>query len=237
MKTTITILLLSTAVFITACSITPKPVTTEVIALRDITEPHLVQPKAEDILPLYEFDKNQWNGGVFSFSDITQVSFNRAEQVSIDTEPEWLSNRFQREKKVKTFQEGIESILTKAGQTPVGKNNSSVYFPIAGALNALSQSSAERKYLLLYTDLMENEPGLSFYRKGKLRELDTDSDSLRIVFENQIMLSPLKGITIYLLYTPADPVQDEQYKIVSKFYKNLFEDKGAAVKVTPNITN
>jgi hypothetical protein len=236
MKTTLTILLLSTAVFITACMTTPRVTNTAVITLRDVTEPFLIQPKADEILRLYGFDKSEWNGGTFGYSEITQVSFNQTEQVKIETENEWLSNRFQRDQKVNQFQKGVKDILTNGEQTKVGRNNSSVYFTIATKLNELSQSKAENKYLLVYSDLMENEPGLSFYRKSSLSELNDNSDSLKVVLENQLKLQSLQGITIYLLYEPSDPMKDEQYKIVSKFYKDLLESKGARVEITPNIT-
>lgn len=231
------ILLLSATVLITACTTISKSPTTEVVTLRDITEYHLSQPKADEILRLYGFDESQWLGGIFRFSDITQVSFNRTTQVKIESEPQLLSNRFQRQQKVEQFKKGIEDILSTAEQTPIGQRNSSVYFPMAQALNQLSQSSADKRYMLIYSDLMENEPGLSFYRKGKLSEIDEDADSLRADLENELPLHSLNGITIYLLYEPADVEQDSQYKIVSKFYKGLFESKGATVKIVPSITS
>jgi hypothetical protein len=239
MKKTFNLLLFSIAILITACAVyifTPKAASVEVAALRDVTEPFLIQPKADEILRLYDFDKNKWNGGVFRYSEITQVSFNETEQVRIETENEWLSNRFRRDQKVKEFQKGVEDILTNAEQTKVGRNNSSVYFTIAAKLNELSQSKADKKYLLVFSDLIENEPGLSFYRKSSLSELSNDSGSLKTVLENQMKLPSLQRITVYLLYEPADPMKDEQYKIVSKFYKELFESKGARVEITPNIT-
>jgi midasin (ATPase involved in ribosome maturation) len=111
-----------------------------------------------------------------------------------------------------------------------------VYFSIAEKLNELSQHTADVKCLLVYSDLMENS-SLSFYRKGKLNELINDSDSLNNELDSQLKINSLNGITVYLLYQPADSMQDEQFKIVSKFYRELLEQKGARVIIAPNITN
>ena|ERR1019366_7650405 len=147
MKTTITILLLSIVVLITACQ-TTKTSTTEVVVLMDITEQYLVQPKSDDIVKLYDFKQNQWNGGKFRFSDITQVSLNPTEQTSIESANQWLSNEFQRDKEIEDFQKNIEAIITKAEQQSKGKDNSTVYLPIAKELNQLSQAKRKEKYCL-----------------------------------------------------------------------------------------
>ncbi|TAL59487.1 MAG: hypothetical protein EPN85_09265 [Bacteroidetes bacterium] len=236
MRTAVILLLISIAVFITSCMV-KKQTTTEVATFTDLTGIHIAEPSIKDIMHLYDFDAHKWNGGVFRSSTITNVSFNQTDQVNIQAENEWSSSfPLQRAEKINQFQKSIEDIITKNKQIPVGKNNSSIYFPIAEELNRLSQSTSERKYLLIYSDLMENNPVFSFYKKEKLNEISATPDSIKNVLESQLKIKTLGGITIYLIYQPANTTEDEQYKIVSKFYKELFENKGARVIITANIT-
>jgi hypothetical protein len=234
MKTTILILLFSIAIVITACT-TSQTSTTEVAVFRDITDQFTLHPKADDILGLYDFDKSKWNGGIFHFSDITQVSLNISEETKLQSENQWLSNEFQREERIKLFQKSITDILTNAEQTPVGKNNSSVYFPIATELNRLAQSKSEKKYLLIYSDLMENTADVSFYNKNTIEQIKTDPEAVRKQFEQLQALLNLNGIRIYFIYQPIDTESDKAFTIVSGFYKKLLEDKGATVTISANI--
>lgn len=233
-KTTITILLLSAVILITACA-TSKKTTTAGVLLWDVTDDFVLKPSAQDVLRLYDFDRDQWNGGEFRFSDITHVSFNDVKQTSIEPENELLSNRFQREKKLKKFQKEVTDILAQAMQTTLGRDNSSVYYPMAEELNRLSKSSADKKYFFVYSDLMENSMNVSFYKKDKLNILTTNPEEVINILESEVKLQPLGGITIFFLFEPNDAIQDTQYKITSKFFKQFFESKGAQVEISTSI--
>lgn len=236
MKTIITILLISISIFIASC-VANKPTTTEIVMFTDLTGVHLAEPDAKELIRLYDFEDNKWSGGIFRSSVITNVSFNQADQISIEPGNEWSSSfPLKRSENINQFQKSIEDIITKNRQSLIGKNNSSIYFPIVKELNRLSQSQSNRKYLLIFSDLMENDPKFSFYKPNKLKELRENPDSIKNALENEISLESLSGITIYLIYQPTDTAKDEQYKIVSKFFQQLFEGKGARVIITPNIT-
>ncbi len=236
MKTTIVIILLSLAVLLLGCTANPST-TTHILVLGDKTDKFLSRPVAKDILNLYGFDQNMNNGGVFQLSDLTKVSFNKIQEVKIEKVNLCLSNQFLRGNEIDTFKSGVTDIISQAEQAPAGENNSSIYYPMAEALNELAQSNAEKKYALIYSDLMEHTPELSYYSKKILNEMRDNPDAIRTLLEAQVKLNSLQGITIYLLYEPTNSLQDEEFKIVSKFYSDLFTSKGAVVIVTPNLQN
>lgn len=230
----IILLLLSAVIIIPACTAN-HATTTEVLVLRDITETHLAQPIAQDIQGLFVLESDKWNGAIFRFADITDVSYNRTHETHLDVENQWLGNEFERKEKVKKFYSAITQILTDAEKENTGKSHSAIYLPVASILNELAQSKSEKRFLLIYSDLMENENAFSFYRKKLMNLLKTNPDSVKKYFEAQLPLQNLNGIQVYLLYQPSDSEKDEQYKIVSGFYKKLLESKGAKVNIQANL--
>jgi hypothetical protein len=234
MKTAIPIILLSATVFAVACT-TNKATTTQVVVMNDVTDQFLSRPVANEILSLYGFNQNPNSGGVFQFSDLTKVSFNETQVVKVEKVNQWLSNQFQRQQQIDTFQQGVSNIIAQGNQAPTGENNSSIYFPVANALNALAQVNADKKFLLIYSDMMENTPQISFYSKAIMDLMQTKPEAIQSLLEGQVKLQSLSGITIYLLYEPMDSSQDAAFKIISRFYQNFFESKGATVIIAPNL--
>ena len=209
--------------------------TTEVVVFSDITDKNMVQPQSEDILKLFDFDNNRWNGGIFRYSNISQVSLNQTEQTQIDAANQWLSNEFQREDEIKHFKKKVKNILDNASQVTHGKDNSSIYLPIANELNRLSKTKTEKKILLIYSDLMENTDNLSFYRKQDFSILKFNPNKTQVQLEKSVVISPLSGINVWFIYQPFNTKNDEDFQIVSQFYKKLLEDKGARVTVSANL--
>jgi hypothetical protein len=235
MKTLLSIILI-VAGMILIVSCTSKPTSdTEVVLVRDITDSFLSKPKLDEITPLFGLENNQWQGATFRFMDITDVSYNHAYETSINSESKWFSNEFQRRKKVKTFYAEVSQILNTSEKEAVGKDNSAVYAPIAQELNRLSRCPSKNKILLIYSDLMENTNDLSFYDKQKFELLKTNPDVISKYFEALIPLQNLQGIKIFLVFQPNGMAEDEQFQIVSGFYKKLFESKGAVVSISANL--
>ena len=162
MKTpnTINLIILAVLVMIllfTACTkFNTKPETTEISVIVDITDPLTSKPKPEDIMSLINLNDNIWKGADFRLLYITNVSFNPMYEARIEPENEWLGNKFQRADKVKKFYADINKIISNTDAETVGKDNSSVYFPIAKELNNLRQNKTTTKVMLIYSDLMEN---------------------------------------------------------------------------------
>jgi hypothetical protein len=221
------------ALFAIACT-SQNLVISEVVVLRDITDKQLAQPNVDEILSLFNLE-NKWNGGIFRFTDLTNVSYNQTVEIKLQARNEWLSNELDRDKEIKQFKNNISETISNSEKEAVGKDNSSVYFPIAKELNRLSQSTSTKKVLLVYSDLMENTAEMSFYDNQNYSLLKTNPGSIRKYFDSQFRLNNLSEIKIYLVYQPLNIGEDEIYKVVSGFYKNLFESKGAEVEITAGI--
>lgn len=209
--------------------------TTEITVMRDITDVLVSQPTLTDISSLLNPENSIWDGSNFRFIDISDVSYNHTSETRIPAENPLLGNELDRIKKVKQFKEEVSDILENAGFETMNKNNSSIYRPIASELNRLSQSSAEHKYLLIYSDLAENTEEFSVYKDSDFELLQSKPDLVRQYFEKQAKLKNLKGIKVFLIYQPKNRNSDNQYNIISAFYTKLLEDSGAKVEISANI--
>ncbi len=237
MKTTLTLISIIAAISVIAvyAKISSASETTEVVVIRDVTDKMAAIPKADEIISLFDLSNEIWNGGIFRFVDLSDVSINSKHEASIKPENQWLSNKFQRRDKVKNFYSEINKIISDASKEKIGKDNSSVYYTIAEELNKLSQSISNKKILLVYSDMMENANKMSFYDKQKLELLKTNPDSIKKYFDSLIKLNNLNGIKIELVFQPLNMMEDETYKVVSNFYKTMLESKGAIVEITASI--
>ena len=235
MKTTITITAVLIAILLVVSCTTVKPTTTEVIVLRDITQTSLANPNATEISRFFDLSSNPWNGATFHFENITDVSYNPVNEVKVTAKDEWLSNELARTKEIKVFNDRISEIITNSEKDTIGKNASSIYVPLVMKLNELSQSTSERRVLIIYSDLMENTKDISFYTKKTINLLQTNSDAITKQFEAMQAINNLQGIQVYFIFQPTDQNSDANFKTVSEFYKKLLEDKGAKVTITANL--
>jgi len=237
MKTTLTTILIITGIILfTGCvQLSNSHSAIDASIIWDITDSMMVTPKLSEITSLYGLDKDIWNGGKFRLLNVTDVSINKIYEASIESENMWLGNKFKRNEKLKKFYSEIDGIISGALKQKIGKDNTSLYIPIAKELNRLSQSTANKKLLLVYSDLMQNTDDMSFYKNETLSLLRTNPDSVKKYFESQLKLKNLSGIKIYLVFQPQNMKQDEVYKIVSNFYKAMLESKGAEVEITASI--
>ncbi len=237
MKTISFISLLVGTLFLASCSEMETPITTEIVVIYDITDSLLSEPDADEIISRFGLNANTSNGAEFRFVMISDVSYTRIESAHLEpVTDKWSSNDFQRGKIIQKFEEKIRNILTNAMQDSVGKKYSSVYVPLATHLNQLSKSTSENRILFVYSDLMEHQKEISFYDKKTFNLLKHDPEKIETQLDSQMPLGRLDGIDIHFLYQPLNAEQDNQYRVVSEFYKNLFEEFGASVIIGANLT-
>lgn len=235
MKTTIIIISIGIILsLVIACS-TPKVQTTEVVVLLDKTDSLIAKPKVDDIMNLLDL-QGASKGAIFKLSEITDVSFNPITEIDLPGSNPWFSNEFDREKEVSAFKTKVGSIIQTANQDKIGKSNSSIYLPIAQTLKELSSSKPSNKILIIYSDLMENTPELSFYNENDFAKCKENPEKVVEYFNGLEKLPSLTGIEIWLIYQPVNNSDDIKFRAVSNVYKQLLESKGAIVSVSASIT-
>jgi hypothetical protein len=237
MKTLFITLLIILAIGLGVFYFTPKTSTVEISVMRDITSPHLAEPVSSEIIPFYGLSANEWNGAIFRFQNISNVSFNPVAEASISSTNEWISNEFQRNNDIKVFNGQVAQIISDSTKYKVGWWHASVYLSIANELNLLSKSPAQKRILIVYSSLMENEPNYSFYCEHTFSMLQQAPEKVKEHFEKEQPLNNLNRVEVYLIYQPVNAFSDLQYQVVAGFYKTMLTAAGAKVTITANLTN
>ena len=224
------------AIFWTVRGLVQRPPITTVVVLRDVTDTFGAQPDVGEILELFDRSAaGRWNGAHLLASTVTDVSYNRVAEVKLNPASKWLSNELQRKKDVVQFEADVVKIIGLVSGDTVGRSHSSVYRAVALQLLRLSEDPAAKRILLVYSDLMENSPDLSMYDEATFRALQADPGSVAALLEQQEPLPSLRGIEVHLVHQPTDAVTDKQYRVVSGFYRQLLESKGATVHISANL--
>lgn len=237
MKATLYITITTIAIMaIVSCIKSTPPVTTEVGLLVDITSIQTIKPDTNEILSVFDLKGDKrWNGATFHYSEISDVSYNQISETKINTADIWSSNEIGRDKEIKNFKTTVLKILDNTEHNKTGKNNSAIYLPIARELNRLANSKAQKRILLIYSDLMENTIDITFYNKKQFQNLTTNPEAIQKQFEQLQVIQNLHGIEVHLIYQPIDSQSDKVFRIVSGFYKKLLENKGAKVKISASV--
>jgi hypothetical protein len=232
------ILICGIIVLLASCE-TPKRTTTDIPVLVDVTEPLLAWPDAKEIVKFYEFDTDEMQGASFRLTIVSDVSINRQIVFSLPAAGKsFETNRYTRKREVAQFETDVTgSITALTSDTIIGRDRSSVFIPIARELVRLSQSTAERRALIIYSDLMENTADITFYDRKTLALMRTHPETIRAQLITKASLADLTGVEVHIVYQPKDAAADDTFRIVSGFYKTMLEEKGATVSIGANLTH
>lgn len=209
---------------------------TENSVLRDETDRQLTEVSADAIYKQFDLfeDEAKWDGAIFRYSTIINVSFNKTIEASLPPENPWLENTLSRTVQIENFRNEVFKPYTTSGDSGT-KRHSSVYLPIARELHRLSESKSQIRRLFVYSDLMENRPDLSFYNDDQFKMLIDHPEHVLKKFEEWFALPSLEGIEVHLIYQPADIKADGYFRTVSEFYGRMLEAKGAKVLIEANL--
>ena len=205
--------------------------------LADRTEPgYLSNPDTESIEKFLPLSNDIWQGYHFRMLTLNDVAFSHVYEAQLEPACQYLSNIYNRQDEEKNFFATIDSGFQVAMSVPAGRPHSSIYIPLANELQRLSESSAKRKILIAYSDMIENTSIMRFYNPETLELLKTNPDSVKKIFESEVALPNLSGIEVYIIYQPKNETYSEWFRASSGFYKAWLESKGAKVVVEANLT-
>lgn len=208
---------------------------TEVVALRDITEANGTNPDANEVISLFDFSDHPNQAAVFHYRLISDVSYTPVQVVELKGVNRWLSNEIDRQDAISGFQKDIANAIKTDTEDKLGKSMSSIYLPIREELFSLSESKAQKRVAVIYSDLLENEPSFSLYGPKSLQQ--ANSETVKKSLEAHMQLPPLTGIEVYLIYEPKEISDNQRYLMISGIYKNILEEHGALVHIGANLQN
>lgn len=208
---------------------------TVVSVLKDVTDSIRVKPEADKIIHYLGLSDDKWGGAYFKLSTISDVSLTSPNKASINYENPWLSNELERMDKIEKFEAQISEIIEKSDSDLIGKSQSLIYSKIAKELIELKPSPLQSRVLIVYSDLVENQKSISFYKDSDFDRLISEPESVKAQLEKLAPLPKLYGIKVIFVYQPVDTNDDERYTAISNIYKEILEEKGATVEIVANI--
>lgn len=218
----------------------PQSREVEVSILLDITNStdyEEIDITPSDVLYFFSLEENPYNYGRFQVSTLTETHLSRKKQIKLPPVVSMDSyNKYSRENMIHSFKEGIDSLLYDLKHHSKGKQASSIFIPLSREFERLVQSEADKKILLCFTDLFENTSSLfSVYSTKESQSLLHHPEKLtKLLTKNAPLPKDLKGIEVYLIYSPNIDT-DSGFLAISQWYKELLETRGAEVYIGANL--
>lgn len=200
-------------------------------ALADRTDPHILSPKAEDIKTLIDLEHTPNMAVDIAFQNLGNVDYSPVTRVSI---PAYsiLDNGLQRTSNIKRFYAKIDSLVLRENIKDYDFHNSSILHPLIDHLNKLNHSGANKKQLLLYSDLMEFSDVFNSYdSRGKLLN---DPISVGKELRETLEVPDLQGVRLFLMYYPKTNEHNRLFRAWCEVYRELFKESGLTIEIGGN---
>ncbi len=221
------------AVYFSGCK--SEPVTQDVSIVLDETEEYFTHISIEQFKEISALTENKSYGESVRIQPITEFGLNDIKSFKIDPVPnKLLGNDYTKKAELNNYYSEIEKTLTELHKGKHERTGSVIYKIMSEELNRLSDSKADRKVLIINSDLMEKS-FVDFYSAVNFNQLRAQQEKMQSVLIEQYPLKKLNGIEIHIVYSPLDKSDNARFEIISGFYKNWFENLGARVFIQSNL--
>lgn len=247
MKQTIIFTVLISLLAFTSCK-TETPQTTAITILIDVTDEKFKDDNfaAENLpkfLSLMKLDKETggFSGGEIKLSLINEVSDSKSQIAKIEVGETGMlgENPLNRLDEVNRFYANLEQsfsdVLDKANW---GTQSSKIYQKVTRELIKMKKTEANRKYLIIFSDMLENSKLFTFYGtnwKNNIEKLKADPEAtLENISKNGPALPDLSEFDIYIISTRTSG-NDEKINLSEQFWTSLLEFQGASVTFSSSL--
>jgi hypothetical protein len=229
------------AIFFSSCK-TETPQKTAISVLIDVTDErfkndNFVDENLPKFMSLSKLDSETggFSGGEIKLSLINEVSDSKSLTVKIEVGETGMmgENPLNRLDEVKRFysdlEQSMEQVLKDANW---GKDASKIYQKVTRECIKMSRIDADRKYLIIYSDMLENSDQFSFYGtnwKSNIEKMMTEPEkTIEQLSKKGPALPDLSEFEIYIIATRTSG-NDEKINLSEQFWTTLFEFQGATV--------
>ena len=221
---------------------------TQICVLIDVTDEkfrddNFVEENLPKLLRLMKLDEESsgFSGGEIKLSLINEISDSKSKMVRIDVAETGMmgENPLNRRDKVKNFSSDLkESFSSLLNEADWGTDASKIYQKVTRELLKMKKKTADRNYLIIYSDMLENSNLFSFYGQNwrqKIERLAEDpGTTLEQLAEKGPAMPDLSEFDIFIVAS-RDSENDEKINLSEKLWTNLLEYQGATVSFNANL--
>lgn len=209
-----------------SCQSTTDTTDNDFVILVDITDPLTVKPRI-DHLPECEI----WQSMRVEVAIISDKDINQIKVFNLPSENSLTGVTSTRKAKLSRFKSEINSYLASvSGAESQNLHHSIIYRQLAKSLNDISKRKSANKQVFVYSNLIENEE-VSFLDPKTMSLASNNPRHLDSIFENTAQLSNLAGVSVQIIYSPKSFEDNTRYRVISNYFKHLFENKQANVTI------
>lgn len=231
MKTKLYILL----VFILSCQKAEvQELDTEILIMVDQSNKMNLLPDTLQVYNSSGLSQNEWSSCKVTLTTILDKEVNPVYELILPSESSWTEDEIIRKAKVKRFFSDLNQKLQIVNCEQPETSHTIIYRNIVSQLNRLAKSTTKHKLAYIYTDCMENS-GISFYDPHIVTLLQHEPNKLYELFKKDIKLSNLKGIEIWICFSPKSYKENNTFIIAANFFKSMFEIQGATVYISGEV--
>ncbi len=215
---------------------------THICVLIDVTDErfedkNFVSENLPKLLLLMHLDQQTggFSGGEIKLSLINEVSDSKSKTLKIETAETGLmgENPLNRKDQVTKFCTQLEtSFTTVLENANWGTDASKIYQKVTREFIKMKKSEADQKYLIIYSDMLENSKLFSFYGsnwKSNIEKMITNPEkTLQELSKNGPTLPDLSEFEVYIV-TSRTSENDEKINLSEQLWITLFEYQGATV--------
>lgn len=130
-------------------------------------------------------------------------------------------NKYIRKKELDEFKAKLMKKAEDINTTYTGKplKHSHIFNPLCKGIKKMSHSNADRKVIVIYSDMLENSDLANFHSK-KL-----SYDQLKTQFDSACDLDDVSDVEIYIVH-PVDKHNDKKIRMAENFWSKYLIEKG-----------
>jgi len=216
--------------------------TTQICVLIDVSDERFKDenfvtentPKYLNIMGLNK-ETGGYSGGAIKLSIINEVSDSKSKTIKITAAETGLlgENPLNRKDEVERFYSELEKSFTDILESANwGTDASKIYQKVTRELIKMKKTEADNKYMIIYSDMLENSKLFTFYGANWKRDIEKmmqdPEATLSQLSENGPTLPDLSEFEIQII-TARTSANDEKINLSEQLWITLFEYQGASV--------
>lgn len=204
--------------------------TSAITILADRTDPIIPMPKGSDVHAMLDLNTHPNTGLNIRLQNVGNVDFSPVYHIELKA-GSMFDNTLQRKTYIKRFYKELDSVIERENARNFDYKSSSILKPLVTQLQALSNSNASEKHLILYSDLAEFSDIYNVYDYQSLKQLQKHPMVVAEELKSKLEIPNLENQTLHIVYYPKTNAQNRLFQQMLLIYREVFKASGLQIQV------